>query len=658
MKAILRWSFFALAIVIVVFATRNLSSPNAPQAQPENARALAPDFPSDLQWINTAHPLSIKKLHGKIVLLDFWTYGCINCIHILPDLDRLQKDYRNQLAVISVHSAKFQNEKDATNIRNAVLRYHIEHPVAVDDNLAVWDAYGVNAWPSLILIDPNGRIAGRWSGEGHFTEIDTSIKNLIATFRSRKELNETPLEMALESASVAQTPLLFPGKVLSQNGKLYIADSGHHRIVQTDDAGKVLFVAGSGQPGLKDGSLKSAQFQFPQGMALSADGKVLFVADTDNHAIRAVNFSEGTVKTIAGNGKQAAFGSSGGRGTSAALSSPWDLCRVNDILYIAMAGTHQIWTLNLNDLEVHPFAGSGREARTDGDARYAAFAQPSGLASDGKVLFVADSESSSIRAIDLQDSNHPVKTLAGGDLFDFGDRDGIGLNSRFQHPLGLTTNGKVLLITDTYNHKVKRLNLADNSVTTLLGSQRGMSSGADARFYEPGGLSLDGEKLYIADTNNNRILRTDIKGADVTVIPVNPPLPVSATPHQSSLHTQKITLPKVLLAPAAKGILKLNITLPARHHLNAMSPQSFKIQNATGITFTQTSVDRSHFRLPLQLDFTTAQNGQGTLQATAEVYYCTNDFGLCKWKELQFTVPYAIAANGQNAIQLSATIDR
>src|SRR5690606_9117096 len=162
---------------------------------------------------------SLKKLHGKIVLLDFWTYGCINCIHILPDLDRLQNTYRDQLAVISVHSAKFHNEKDATNIRNAVLRYHIEHPVAVDNNLQVWDAYGVNAWPSLILIDPNGRIAGRWAGEGHFEEIDTSIKSLINTFRQRKTLDETPLEMALESASVAQTPLLFPGKVLFREGK-------------------------------------------------------------------------------------------------------------------------------------------------------------------------------------------------------------------------------------------------------------------------------------------------------------------------------------------------------------------------------------------------------------------------------------------------------
>lgn len=658
MKPFFRWGLFVLATLSVVFAARILTISSAPLAAPESSRTQAPEFPADLSWINTDKPLSLKKLHGKIVLLDFWTYGCINCIHIIPDLEKLQNQYADQLVIIGVHSAKFQNEKDAANIRSAVLRYHIDHPVVVDNNLQIWTSYGVHAWPTLILIDPNGRIAGRWAGEGQFGKIDTAINELVNTFRSRNELDETPLKMALDSASVARTPLLFPGKVLSQSGKLYIADTGHNRIVETDSSGKVLSVIGDGQSGLKDGDFKTAQFNAPQGMTLSADEKVLFVADTDNHAIRAIDFTTQKVTTIAGTGEQASYGSSGGTGTKAALSSPWDILRVGDIIYIAMAGNHQIWSLNLDNKKVSVFAGSGSEARTDGTRRFAAFAQPSGLATDGKVLFVADSESSSIRQVDLPQTGDEVKTLAGGDLFDFGDRNGNGMNARFQHPLGVATDGKVLFIADAYNHRIRKLNLADDNVTTLLGSSRGMTTGKNPMFYEPGGLSLDGEKLYIADTNNNRILVDDLNSGITTALNINVPLPASATATKSRKENV-VAVPKVLLAPGTKSTFTLNVTLPAGHHLNTMSPLGMTLEvKGTGLQFAQTTIDKAHFRLPLQVSFTTAKSGEGTLHVDADVYYCTNDFGLCEWKELKFEVPYSIGAKGKNAITLSHTIDR
>jgi sugar lactone lactonase YvrE len=658
MKPIFRWGLFVLAAVCVILAARILSTPSSPLAAPEFSGTQAPEFPSELSWINTDKPLSLKKLHGKIVLLDFWTYGCINCIHIIPDLEKLQKQYADQLVIIGVHSAKFQNEKDAANIRSAVLRYHIEHPVVVDNNLQVWNSYGVNAWPTLILITPNGRIVGRWAGEGQFGEIDTAINEVVNTFRSRNELDETPLKMALDSASVARTPLLFPGKVLSQNGKLYVADTGHNRIVETDSAGKVLSVIGNGQSGLKDGDFKTAQFNFPQGLTLSADGKVLFVADTDNHAIRAVNFATQKVTTIAGTGEQANYGSSGGIGTNAALSSPWDLCRVGDIIYIAMAGNHQIWSLNLSNKNVSVFAGSGSEARTDGSRRFAAFAQPSGLASNGEVLFVADSESSSIRQVDLPQTGDQVQTLAGGDLFDFGDNNGVGMNARFQHPLGVATDGKVLFIADAYNHQIRKLDLTNNNVITFLGSERGIATGKNPMFYEPGGLSLDGKKLYIADTNNNRILVDDLPSGEVTALNIDVPLPVAGKIN-SSTNTKSISAPKVLLAPNAKSTFTLNVTLPAGHHLNTMSPLGMRLDvKGTGLQFAQTSVDKAHFRLPLKVAFTTAKSGSGTVHVDANIYYCTNDFGLCKWKELEIDLPYSIDANGKNEIYISQTIDR
>jgi thiol-disulfide isomerase/thioredoxin len=658
MKPIFRWGLFGLAAVCVILAARILSTPSSPLAAPEFSGTQAPEFPSELSWINTDKPLSLKKLHGKIILLDFWTYGCINCIHIIPDLEKLQKKYADQLVIIGVHSAKFQNEKDAANIRSAVLRYHIDHPVVVDNNLQVWNAYGVNAWPTLILIDPSGRIAERWAGEGQFANIDAAITGLVKTFRSRNELNESPLNIALDSARVARTPLLFPGKVLSQNGKLYVADTGHNRIIETDSAGKVLSVVGNGQSGLTDGDFNTAQFNAPQGMTLSADGKVLFVADTNNHAIRAIDFANQTVTTIAGTGEQANYGSSGGIGTNAALSSPWDLCRVGDIIYIAMAGNHQIWSLNLDNKLVNVFAGSGSEARTDGSRRFAAFAQPSGLVTNGKVLFVADSESSSIRQVDLPGNGDSVKTLAGGDLFDFGDNNGVGMDARFQHPLGVATDGKVLFIADAYNHQIRKLDLTNNNVSIFLGSSRGMATGKKPMFYEPGGLSLDGKKLYIADTNNNRILVDDLTTGEVTALNINVPLPVAG---KINISTNKkiIPVPKVLLAPNTKSIFSLNVTLPAGHHLNTMSPLGMTLDvKGTGLQFAQTSIDKAHFHLPLNVSFTTAQSGSGTVHVDANVYYCTNDFGLCEWKELRFDVPYSIGATGKNVIALSHTIDR
>lgn len=658
MKPIFRWGLFALAAICVILAARILSVPSSPLAAPESSRVQAPEFPSELRWINTDKPLSLNKLHGKIVLLDFWTYGCINCIHIIPDLEKLQKQYADQLVIIGVHSAKFQNEKDATNIRSAVLRYHVEHPVVVDNNLQVWNSYGVRAWPTLILIDPNGRIAGRWAGEGQFSQIDAAITDLIETFRSRNELDETPLNITLESASVARTPLLFPGKVLSHGEKLYIADTGHNRIVETDSSGKVLSVIGNGQSGLADGDFKTAQFNAPQGMTLSADGKVLFVADTNNHAIRAIDFATQKVTTIAGTGKQAHYGSSGGIGTNAALSSPWDILRVENIIYIAMAGNHQIWSLDLDNKRVRVFAGSGSESRTDDARRFATFAQPSGLATNGKVLFVADSESSSIRQIALPGNGDYVKTLAGGDLFDFGNTNGFGLNARFQHPLGIATDGKVLFIADAYNHQIRKLNLADGHVTTFLGSGRGMTIGKNPMFYEPGGLSLNENKLYIADTNNNRILVNDLTSGEVTPLTINVPLPVTGKTHAST-NTKSISVPKVLLAPNTKSTFTLNVTLPAGHHLNRMSPLGMTLGvKGTGLQFAQTTIDKAHFRLPLNVSFTTAKSGSGTVHVDADVYYCTDDFGLCEWKELRFDVPYDIGATGKNAITLSHTIDR
>ena len=329
-------------------------------AAPAKNLVRAPEFPAGLTWLNTDKPLSIQGLRGKVVLLDFWTYGCINCIHIIPDLKKLEAKYPNELVVIGVHSAKFATESDAGNLRQAVMRYGLEHPVVADKDLRIWNEYAVRAWPTQVLIDPDGRIVGQVAGEGNYKTLDESIAKTIKTFGNH--VDKTPLKIALERSKVAPTPLYYPGKIAASGDRIVVADSSHNRLVVSDKSGEVEATIGSGDAGLKDGSFQNAQFFNPQGVAI--DGDVLYVADTNNHAIRRVDLNAKTVTTIAGTGQQAAYMASGGIGTKATLSSPWDVLKMGDTLYIAMAGPHQIWRMNLDTKKVDVFAGSGAEART------------------------------------------------------------------------------------------------------------------------------------------------------------------------------------------------------------------------------------------------------------------------------------------------------
>jgi sugar lactone lactonase YvrE/thiol-disulfide isomerase/thioredoxin len=617
----------------------------------------APEFPADADWLNTDKPLSLRGLRGKIVLLDFWTYACINCMHILPDLKKLERKYPNELVIVGVHSAKFENEGETKNIRNAILRYKIEHPVLNDKTMRVWNEYVVQAWPTLVLIDPNGRIVSQLAGEGHYDELDAEISDLIKTFKARGELKSSPMNFALEAAQVANAPLSFPGKVLAVGNRLFVADSNHNRIIVSDLEGNVQTVFGSGVQGFDNGKVATATFHNPQGMALSQDGSTLYVADTDNHALRALDLNTGKVTTLVGTGKQAAWRSTGGVGTKAALSSPWDVLRVGSTLYVAMAGAHQIWALDLNSTKIAPYAGSGAEARLDANLKEAALAQPSGLATDGKTLFEADSESSSIRAIPLPGNGLAVSTLVGAtpnprNLFSFGDRDGTAFDAKLQHPLGVAFgNGKVF-VADTYNHKIKILDPQRKQISTLQ---------LNATFNEPGGISFDDGKLFIADTNNQRIRVVDLKTKSVSdIVFKNLPAALSAEPQRAAVAPapRSGVLPTQTLAPNAAGELVLNVALPGGFKLNKEAPQKFeaKIEGA-GVSLGQTKISNTDFHLPLRVKFTGGKVGQsGTVVANVTVNYCSSDSAVCKFKTLELRAPFVIQNGGGAALNLNAAI--
>jgi DNA-binding beta-propeller fold protein YncE len=513
-------AIFTALVVLVLSANLEAPADAATPAAPQGRRVIpAPELDGGVAWLNTAGPIKLADLKGHIVLLDFWTLCCINCIHTLPDLAKLEAKYPGVLVVIGIHTPKFPNEKNTESIRKAVLRYEISHPVINDAEGVIWRRYGVDSWPTLVLIDPEGNIYDAGSGEGHYEALDKEIGELVKKYKANKMLNDKPLKFELaRNSENGDSPLFFPGKVLADQAgnRLFIADSTHHRIVITDLAGKKIAVAGTGAEGFKDGSFDQATFSDPQGMALN--GETLYVADRKNHAIRALDLTKQTVKVIAGTGKQDRGDKhQGGPGLKTGLNSPWDLLYADGKLYIAMAGHHQVWTMNLDKGRVDPFAGNGREDIRDGPRGVAEFAQPSGLATDGKTLWVADSETSAIRSMRL-DGKGEVGTVVGNGLFEFGDVEGTGKQVRLQHALGVAYQGGMLYIADTYNSKIKVIDPSKQTCKTFVGERGGWLS--SQTFYEPGGLSFTSDKLYVADTNGHRIRVVDLKTQEVTTLPL------------------------------------------------------------------------------------------------------------------------------------------
>ncbi|MDP6798635.1 MAG: thioredoxin-like domain-containing protein [SAR202 cluster bacterium] len=443
-------------------------------------------------------------------------------MHIFPQLRKLEEKYARELTVVGVHSAKFTAEKQTENVRRAVLRYEIDHPVVNDRDFQVWQQYGVRAWPTLMFIDPAGNVVGKHEGEFTFEALDRFIAGVIESSDELGTTRKGELEFRPEREREWDRALSFPGKVLADgpNDRLYISDSNHNRIVVTTLDGQAVLTIGSGNQGMADGSFASAEFHDPQGLALS--GTNLYVADTKNHAIRLIDLQAEVVRTVAGTGEQASGFGQGGPGLETALSSPWDVTLTVRSLFIAMAGLHQLWRMDLATGEARPYAGSGRERIVDGPLTAAQLAQPSGIVADGDVLYFTDSETSAVRWADT-DLSGDVKTIVGTDLFTFGDVDGVGDEVRLQHPLGIDFDDGVLYVADTYNNRIKRISPVTRRASVFLGSGlAGADDGPanDAQFHEPGGVSVSDGRMFVADTNNHAIRTVSLDMLDVATVDI------------------------------------------------------------------------------------------------------------------------------------------
>lgn len=656
-----------------------------------------PEFPEGLEWLNTEEPLSIyKDLCGKVVVLDFFTYCCINCIHLLPDLHELERRFSDKdgLLVVGVHSAKFPNEKVLDNIKSAVLRYDITHPVVNDRDASLWQELEVSCWPTLVILGPRGNMLFSLIGEGHKDKLFSYTSTALKYYKDRGQIRDGSIGIKLFKESLPPSPLLFPGKVAADHatGRLVVADTGHHRILVIQKNGQIQCSIGGPNPGRKDGMFSESSFNSPQGVAIV--NNVIYVADTENHLIRKIDLDAEEVSTVAGVGIQGTDTQGGEEGEKQPLSSPWDVvlgssgseAQRNNVLWIAMAGTHQIWALLLESGTLPKkselrkgtclrFAGSGSEEnRNNAYPHKAGFAQPSGLSLASEdpwsCLFVADSESSTVRTVSLKDG--AVKHLVGGErdpmnLFAFGDVDGVGIAAKLQHPLGVAWDEKrsVLYVADSYNHKIKVVNPKTKGCTTLAGTgdaKNANSSFAESAFNEPGGLCVaeSGRLLYVADTNNHQIKVMDLEARTVSVLPVFKPSSAVVDgpfPEKKQKTVPKvpksapnISLPPVTVHPGQTLQLKLKLALPSGTTLTEGVPSCWFLTAEGNEWLLQEQIPSGDIEsissqptISLQIP-ASCLSLEAVVSVAVFLYYCSADSSACMMKGILFRQPLQITS--------------
>ncbi|MCH1614180.1 MAG: redoxin domain-containing protein [Acidimicrobiales bacterium] len=613
----------------------------------------APDAPHGLDWFNADRPLSFSgDLKGKIILLDFWTQGCINCIHVIPDLAKLEERFKESLVVIGVHWAKFDHERTSEAVQQAILRYGVAHPVVNDNYEYLRQAYRINAWPSTVLIDPLGKVVGVHSGEGVYDLFQPVIETMSLEYGAAGLLNTRPIDEIAEKPALLTSVLQYPGKILADKNRdrLYIADSGHNRILIADLKGKLLESIGSGAAGFIDGDYSIAQFSRPQGMEISADGRKLYVADRENHAIRAIDLESKLVSTIAGTGEPTNRFISG-FGEQTQLASPWDLLVIEDRLFIAGAGRHQIWDLELESGWLGLFAGSGREGIEDGARLLATLAQPSALASDGQNIYFADSESSALRKIQLTEKGN-VETLVGTGLFAWGDEVGALDVTQLQHPVGLESLGDTLYVADTYNHRIKSVNLTTGESRYVAGSGKpGLADGYGtiSEMNEPSGLSAVGSLLYIADTNNHLIRTLDTVTGKMETLSLSN-LDVAQL-KSIGVADDYIELSERQVRPGKLKII-VDYSLPEGYKFNTGGTFRFELTLKESSKFLIDGVNTYQAngpKFPLEFLLEVPEVGRSVLRAESTVFYCPiEEESFCLLRDVEFKIP--VVANKDESV--------
>ncbi|MHC5262395.1 NHL domain-containing thioredoxin family protein [Streptomyces sp. UC4497] len=590
---------------------------SAPARTTRRARVRAPELVGKGGWLNTGgSEYTLADLRGRIVILDFWTFCCINCLHVLDELRELEEKHRDTVVIIGVHSPKFVHEAEHAAVVDAVERYGVEHPVLDDPELATWKQYAVRAWPTLVVIDPEGYVVAQHAGEGHAHAIGALVEELEAEHAAKGTLRRG--EGPYVAPEPVATDLRFPGKaIVLPSGNFLVSDTTRHQLVELEGDGEtVVRRIGRGERGFGADS-----FNEPQGLAL-LDENTVVVADTVNHALRALDLGTGAVTTLAGTGKQWWQGSpTSGPALDVDLSSPWDVAVFGGKVWIAMAGVHQLWTYDPETRTVAVAAGTTNEGLVDGPGDEAWFAQPSGLAvsPDGTRLWVADSETSALRYVD---GDGAVHTAVGTGLFDFGHRDGAAEQALLQHPLGVTAlpDGSVA-VSDTYNHALRRYDPATGQVTTLATDLR-----------EPSGaLVVDGD-VVVVESARHRLTRLR--------------LPEEAVRVESVAHRTQRAATEV-----AGGTLQLDVVFqaPAGQKLDTRYGPSTRLLVSSTPPELLAAGDGAGTDLARELTLNPAVT-EGVLHVSAMAASCdddpTNEYPACHVHQQDWGVPVVVVDDG------------
>ncbi|MBK9496206.1 MAG: redoxin family protein [Xanthomonadales bacterium] len=461
--------------------------------------AIAPDFHSSLEWLNSA-PQSLREHRGRAVAIVFFSVGSAYCQNVLAELRQLQQKYADGLSVLGVHTPKFDAERDPKLVLKAINRLTVRFPVVQDANFVTWQHYGLSVWPTVILLDAEGKVVEAIVGDSPRERLDPLIEQVL------ERAGEADLRVydavAYASKQESGMPLAFPSGLAANDRHLYVSDTGHNRILECTHDGRILRQFGAGSAGFIDGGLADACFNLPRGLALWKDA--LYVADTGNHALRKISLMDGDVETLAGNGK------AGLRPEDVvvdprhtALNAPWSVASAFDKLYVAMAGWHQVWEYDLGRGSFRPLVGNGEMGMNDGDAMASVFAQPAGMALAQQTLFIADAASSSIRGVQL--ASGKVQTLVGVGLYEFGNLNGALRVARLQYPMAIALDPRTpqLWIADTYNSALKLLNPVTREVK---------SYDFNYRLHQPAALTVNRSSLWLANTDAHEVLRMDFDG--------------------------------------------------------------------------------------------------------------------------------------------------
>ncbi len=594
------------------------------------ARVRAPELVGVGGWLNTGgKDVTLRELRGSIVVLDFWTFCCINCLHVLDELRELEERHRDTVVVVGVHSPKFVHEAEHGAVVDAVERYGVRHPVLDDPELATWKQYAVRAWPTLVVIDPEGYVVAQHAGEGHAHAIERLVEELEAEHAAKGTLRRG--DGPYVPPEPVPTDLRFPGKALVlPGGNLLVSDSTRHALVElAPDGESVVRRIGSGERGFDDGAADKARFSEPQGLALLPDGVTVVVADTVNHALRTVDLATGEVGTLAGTGRQWMQGSAtSGAALEVALSSPWDVAWFDGRVWIAMAGVHQLWAYDPAARTVGVTAGTTNEGLVDGPADQAWFAQPSGLAAAGDRLWIADSETSALRYVEKTGDGYVITTAVGTGLFDFGHRDGAAGQALFQHPLGVTVlpDGSVA-VCDTYNHALRRFDPVSGEVSTLATDLREPSAA----------VVVDGD-VVVVESARHRLTRLR--------------LPEEAVRVEGAAHRARRPV-----TPVAAGRLRLDVvfTAPAGQKLDRRYGPSTRLVVGSTPPELLVSGEGRGTDLTRELELDPAV-GEGVLHVSAMAASCDddpdNEYPACHVHQQDWGVPVRLTGDGTDRLAL------